>query len=380
MAHSAGGVLSPLMRALVIGGTGPTGPYLVNGLLERGYDVSILHRGTHDSDLIPPQVGRIIGDPHFRETLAEALGPATFDVVIATYGRIRYVAEEMVGRTGRFLAIGGPPSYRGMFVAESNFPPGMAIPTPEDAPRVASEEEFRFGYLIAQTEDAVFARHAAGDYVATMFRYPLVYGRGALGSCIWQVMERVLDGRTHIVLPDGGLPVVTRGYAENCAHSVLLAVDQPDASGGQIYNVGDCQQYSLAGWVELICAEMGHELEIFGVPAAYAWSTADFLPLQSAPLHQLFDLHKIRHDLGYTDVVAARDAVAQMVRWHLDNPGPRRGNRTDDPLNYRAEDAQVGLARAYGAQLAAVPHVTHEVHHPYPHPKEAGLDRDHRRR
>jgi hypothetical protein len=32
------------------------------------------------------------------------------------------------------------------------------------------------------------------------------------------------------------------------------------------------------------------------------------------------------------------------------------------------------------ARLAAVDHSTQEVHHPYPHPKEAGLARDHRRR
>ena len=48
-----------MMKALVIGGTGPTGPYLVNGLVERGYDVSIMHRGTHDSDLIPASVERL---------------------------------------------------------------------------------------------------------------------------------------------------------------------------------------------------------------------------------------------------------------------------------------------------------------------------------
>ena len=73
--------------ALVIGGTGPTGPHIVNGLIDRGYETSILHRGTHDSDLIPAHVGRIIGDPHFKETLSEALGDRRFDLIVATYGQ-----------------------------------------------------------------------------------------------------------------------------------------------------------------------------------------------------------------------------------------------------------------------------------------------------
>lgn len=33
------------MKALVVGGTGPTGPFLVQGLLARGFGVTILHRG-----------------------------------------------------------------------------------------------------------------------------------------------------------------------------------------------------------------------------------------------------------------------------------------------------------------------------------------------
>lgn len=39
------------MKALVIGGTGPTGPYIVKGLIERGYRVSIFHSGAHETDL-----------------------------------------------------------------------------------------------------------------------------------------------------------------------------------------------------------------------------------------------------------------------------------------------------------------------------------------
>lgn len=368
------------MRALVIGGTGPTGPYLVNGLVERGYDVSILHRGTHDSPLIPPSVTRIIGDPHFRETLAEALGDLRFDLVVATYGRIRYIADEMVGRTPRLITIGGPPSYRGMVNAHAATPPGMPLPTPEDAARVETEEEFRFGYLIRVTEDAVLAHHTAGDYEATMFRYPVVYGSGGIGASVWDVMERVLDGRRHIPLADGGQIAVTRGYTRNVAQSVLLAVDQPERAAGQIYNCGDLQQFTAAQWVQLICEVMGHELEIIPVPPEMAWSTADFLPLGSAPFHQLLDLHKIRHELGYTDVVPAAEAVRLTVEWHRTNPGPRRGNRPDDPLQYAAEDAQAAAYHEYRRALEAIPHVTHEVHHPYPHPKQPGLDRDHRRR
>ena len=47
------------MKALVIGGTGPTGHFLVNGLRARGYAVTILHSGNHEVKEIPDDVEHI---------------------------------------------------------------------------------------------------------------------------------------------------------------------------------------------------------------------------------------------------------------------------------------------------------------------------------
>ena len=192
------------MKALVIGGTGPTGPHIVKGLIERGYATAILHRGTHDSELIPPHVERIIGDPHFRETLSEALGDRRFDVIVATYGRIRYVAEVVAEHTDRLITVGGSPGYRGTRQPELLFPWGLQVPLPETAPQVETEEEFRFGYLARVSEKALMARHNAGAYIATHLRYPLIYGPRQLVPMEWRVMRRIMDGRTFIVLPDDG--------------------------------------------------------------------------------------------------------------------------------------------------------------------------------
>src|SRR5690606_32941025 len=101
-----------LARARVLGATGPTGPFVVNGPTAQAYRVSILHRGTHDSDAIPRHVERIVGDPHFVESLEAAIGDRTFDLIVATYGRIRHVAEVVAGRTGRLITVGGQPCYK----------------------------------------------------------------------------------------------------------------------------------------------------------------------------------------------------------------------------------------------------------------------------
>ena len=371
------------MNALVIGGTGPTGPYIVNGLVERGYRVSIMHRGTHDTDKIPPSVERIIGDPHFRETINQALDKRTFDLVIATYGRIRYIAEEMIGRTPRFIAIGGPPCYRGMMVPDANFPPGMPIPTPEDAQLVESEEEFRFSYLIRITEDAVMKGHHDGQYNATMYRYPVIYGPRQLGSALLPVLRRIKDNRPYMVLPDGGLTLVSRGYAQNMAHAVLLSVDRPEESAGQIYNCGDDRQFSIRQWVRMIARIMDYDLEIIGLPDPLSYSARDLIPFRCTSHHQLMDTFKIKSQLGYKDLVSPLDALPKVIQWCLENPLPEKpasGGDGDDPLNYRAEDRLVEIYRECYDRMAAVEYIRHEVYHPYPHPKKPGLKRDHRTR
>jgi hypothetical protein len=38
---------------------------------------------------------------------------------------------------------------------------------------------------------------------------------------------------------------MTHGYAANLAHAVLLAIDNPTAAAGQIYNCGDEEQLAL---------------------------------------------------------------------------------------------------------------------------------------
>ncbi|HTR61858.1 MAG TPA: hypothetical protein VMH37_09155, partial [Candidatus Binataceae bacterium] len=101
------------MKALVIGGTGPSGHFIVNGLLRRGYHVAILHTGRHEVKEIPDAVEHIHTDPFSDGSLTEALGNRTFDLTVAAYGRLRRIAEIMAGRTGRFISIGGAPAYRG---------------------------------------------------------------------------------------------------------------------------------------------------------------------------------------------------------------------------------------------------------------------------
>jgi len=338
------------MQALVIGGTGPTGHFIVNGLRARGYAVAMLHSGRHEVAETPGDVEHIHTDPFREEALVAALGQRCFDVCIATYGRLRVTARVMVGRCGRFISVGGGPAYRGYMNAALWQPAGLPVPTPETARLVATEAEDSKGVRIARTEAIVLAQHPS----ATHFRYPYVYGAYQLVPREWCVVRRILDRRPFIVLPEDGLTLCHYGYAENLAHAVLLAVDQPRASSGQIYNCGDEEVLTLRQVVELVAGALERPLEIVSMPYALA-VCARPLVMQSLATHRVFDLAKLRTELGYRDVVPAREALVRTARWLAAHPLAPDGTEErvlQDPFDYAAEDA---LVAAWRRALASMP-------------------------
>jgi nucleoside-diphosphate-sugar epimerase len=338
--------------ALVIGGTGPTGHFIVNGLRARGFATAILHSGRHEIPEIPGDVEHIHTDAFDPDRLRGALDGRRFDVCVATYGRLRCTAEITAGRVGRFVSVGGFPAYRGYMNPGLWQPAGLPVPTREDAPLVSREADDEKGFRIARTEAAVFEHHPG----ATHFRYPYVYGPYQLIPREWCIVRRILDRRPCIVLPDGGLTLHHYGYAENLAHAVLLAVDLPVAAAGRIYNCGDQEVLTLRQVVEVIAAGLGAELAIESLP--WEWATpARPLVGQPLPTHRVASLARLEHELGYRDVVPPREALVRTARWLVAHPPALGGPEEQvlqDPFDYAAEDALVAAWRRATAGLPEI--------------------------
>lgn len=337
---------------LVIGGTGPTGIPIVNGLVERGHRVTILHRGTHEREETPAEVEHVHADPYDATALAAVFEGARWDVMVAMYGRLRRIAELSVGHCDRFVSVGGVPAIRGWMNPWLFEPAGLPVPAGERAPTVTGEDEDSKGYRVASTEQAVLHHHPT----AAHFRYPYAYGPYQVVPREWSVVRRVLDGRRRMVIPDDGLTLHHHGYTENLAHAVLLGIDRPDDAAGQIFNCADEEALTIRQWVEICAAALGHDLELVSMPHELATPARPLLA-QPATTHRVLDISLVRDRLGYRDVVPAREAVARTARWlaaHPLPPGAPEEHVLTDPFDYAAEDA---LMDAWTAALAALPHV-----------------------
>jgi nucleoside-diphosphate-sugar epimerase len=359
------------VKTLVIGGTGATGPYVVNGLIQRGHDVTILHSGQHEVEFIQP-VEHIHGDPYFEETLVEALGGRTYELVVCMYGRLRVAAEVFKGRTGRFVGVGGSGGY-----ARSDDPRWGLLGRPllpnEDGVWQEDEQSDKFSYLMHISEEKVLEAHRAGAYNATMLRPPNMYGPGQLAPEEWCIIRRILDGRKRMIIADGGLKVEARVYVENSAASVLAAIDKPEASAGKRYNVRDQTLYTMRQRIELVAKTMGAELELVDMP--FALARPCHVLWRFRPAHQVMDDNALRRELGHRDVMQAAEAIPHTVKWLLEHQ-PERGGEAEqqlgDPFDYAAEDELIRVWEQTKSRVEAVPFTQPPPAHRYRHPKKPG--------
>lgn len=359
------------MKTLVLGGTGPTGPHVVNGLLARGHQVTVMHGGLHEVAFDAP-VEDLHGDVHFRETLGANLGSRTFDIVIAMYGRLRETAEFMAGRTGRLIAVGTAAA-----LAPKRDPRWGPMGRPvivADADRLPPDPAS--GGLLGRVQAAsnrLMELHAEGRYNATLLGYSILYGPRQVAPEEWSVVRRVLDGRRRMVIADGGLKVQQRLYVEHAAQAVLLVVDQPERSAGRFFAVGEQPLYTIRQRIEQICRVLDAELELVDLPYDLA-RPVHYLWGRSAD-HVVYDDGPIRRELGFAETVPAAEGIERTVRWLVDHRAEHVDEweeQVDDTFDYAGEDDLLLRWDRARMDLGAAEIRTRVAAHRYRHPLRPG--------
>jgi hypothetical protein len=176
------------------------------------------------------------------------------------------------------------------------------------------------------------------------------------------------------------MTLLSRGFAENIAHGIMLAVDNPAASAGQSYNICDERVLSNREWIRLIDQVMNHEFEFIEIPFEVLPSGFHAAPTQVLfPYHRVMDITKIKQQLGYQDVVSSERAIELTVKWYLENPLPPGGEREKnmgDPFDYAGEDQFIQIYSTardqLRQQLAQGPDTATVWRHPYAHPQKRG--------
>lgn len=335
---------SPGSTVLVVGGAGPTGRPLIEGLLSRGQRVTMLHSGRHKpKDDWYQEVEKIYANAFDAQAFEDAIAGRSWGSAFVMYGKLRAIVRVLKGRVCRLITVGGVPSYHGFGVPELLRPQGMLVPQWEDSRKGTHDGTLSGTPLhpnpkanaVVETERVVCEVFPK----ATHFRYPWIYGDDGGGLWEWSVVKRVLDGRKQIILADGGLTLLARGYVQNVAAQLLLAFDRPEESEGETYNAGDEQSLTCRQLVEVIADALGAQVEIVSMPADLAIPAWPMLRKPDST-HESFDVGKLRWTLGYRDVLPVVEATERTARYLAAHPPDERlaAEFLQDPFDYEAED------------------------------------------
>jgi len=312
--------------ALVIGGTRFIGRHTVTNLLDNGYRVTTLTRGTHENPFADDdRVTHVEGNRTNDRDLKTAKLSADPDIVIDC---VAYHPADVEAATDLFADVDGYVYVSSGSAYAADHLPKREGETPLEScsPEQATDDsQATYGNRKAEGDRAVF--DAAADGVAAMAVRPcVVYGPHDYTERLDYWIDRVLT-HDRVVVPGDGDLIWHRGYVEDVARALRIVAERGEP--GAAYNVGDRRALTLAEMVETIAEAAG--VECAAVPADADALAAGGLEPGDFPLYReyphLLETAKIR-DLGW-EPTPLEETVAATVKAHRDSDRTGRENGPD---------------------------------------------------
>jgi nucleoside-diphosphate-sugar epimerase len=314
-----------VVRVLVLGGTRFLGPYVVDELLARDHEAAVLsrRRAEHGSP-----VRHFEGDASQASTLRQVLRSwrpeCLLDMLHHGPEHAETVAHSCAGKVERTIHVSCAAVYGPNPVCPVDEDTDVArpdTPSPEVAAQIGADE-------------VVLQAAANHEVPAVLIRLPELYGPRDPKCAEWFFVRRVLDGRTRIALPDSGLHICHRGFAQNMAWGIVQALTARRAPG-HVYNLGEEKLYTLAQLARGVARALDHDWELYSVPG-HLWTT----PYAHT---SFFDLRRARTQLRYRDRMIPRDGLELTVAWLCQNPrgDDWRWPGIERPFDYAREDALI---------------------------------------
>lgn len=334
------------MNILIIGGTRFIGPYVVTKLVEQGNTVTVFHRGKSQAPL-PEQVTHMYGDRkeliEHREQLAKAEPDVVVDMIPITEQHAQGLVVVCKGMTQRIVAISSQDVYRAYGVLLGKEEGVEKQPSKEDAP--LRQKLYPYRGEKPRTDDD--SRKILDDYdkipyeniimntpgiAGTVLRLPMVYGPNDYQHRLFDHLKRMDDKRPAIIVSENLAQWRTsRGYVENVAHAIALAITDENAKN-RIYNIAEPDDFTEADWIGQIGKATEWNGKVVIVPQ-------DILPPEFAAdfntdQHLTVDTMRIRNELGYQEQIPLEQALRCTIEWERAHPPAVQSGQFD----YKKED------------------------------------------
>jgi nucleoside-diphosphate-sugar epimerase len=247
------------MKVLVVGGSQFNGFALVQELVRRGHDVTVVNRGRTDATF-PDGVRRLTADRTDREQMAEALGRDEYDCVhdMCAYHPedVELMIDLLQSRVGHYVFISSTVIY-----ARSKL-----LPITETSAVDRSERQIEYGLHKLLCEDRLLAAFESAGFPATTVALSMVMGpRNIVPDREQRMFVRLLRERPVLIL-GRGTALSQIGDVDDQAEALCEVMGQP-VTFGQRYNLTGGQYFSDEGYVDVFADVVGVDARKVFVPA-----------------------------------------------------------------------------------------------------------------
>ena len=309
-----------MTRAVIIGGSGHVGTYLVPRLVHAGYQVINVSRSRRDpyqphgawQQVEQVQIDRTAaeGTGTFGDQIAALEPNVVIDMICFTLESAQQLVGALRGKVQQFLHCGTIWIHG----------PSVEVPTTESTPRRPFGD---YGVQKAAIEQYLLNEARRNGFPATQLHPGHIVGPGWTplnpeGHFNPVVFSNLAQGN-EITIPNLGLETVHHVHADDVAQIFMQALAHRSQAIGESFHVVSPAAVTLRGYAEVVAGWFGQAANIrylpweewsAGQPADQARATWDHIAHSPN-----CSIAKAQHLLGYQPRYSSLQAVYEAVQW-----------------------------------------------------------------
>ncbi len=308
------------MKALFIGGTGTISTDVVALAQQRGWEITLLNRG---SKKVPEGTRSIIADINDEEAVAKAIANENYDVVAQFIG---YTAEDVQrdirlfrNKTKQYIFISSASAYQ---------KPLADYRITESTP--LSNPYWQYSRNKIEAEEVLMSAYRSDGFPVTIVRPSHTYNGTKPPVCVhgskgnWQILKRILDGKP-VIIPGDGTSLWTLTYSKDFAKGYVGLMANPHAIGNAFHITTD-ESMTWNQIYQTIADTLGKPLDALHVPSDFLARHGENYDFKGELLGDkastvVFDNSKIKRLVpDFVCNISMADGLRQAVQFMLAHP------------------------------------------------------------